>query len=610
MAICAVLAIWGQSIAHAQPPWRFILPEQRRTDIRTPSQMPTARLPKIPAPATVSAPRPDLEEWKLSLDEAIRIGLANSEVVRVLTGTSAASSGRTIYDPAITNTQIDRARARFDPSLSVQNGFGRRETPVGLFDPGDSSRALIDGSPVQDYDMLGSLSKTTATGGTASMNVRANPSRDMRDISPLNPEVRSSADINFTQPIFQGGGTRANLAPLVIAQIDTERSFYQFKDSVQQLVTGVIAGYWAVVFARTDVWVRQQQVEQGLGAFGRAEARLNAGMGDLAEVSQARSALANFRANLITSEAGLLQREAALRNILGISPSDSTRIVPVTPPSSEQLQVDWDEIVALAEMHRPDLIELKLILEADEERLEQAANLAMPRVDAVATYRWNGLEGREPDGSYLASRPGQFADWEMGLNVSVPLGLRETRADLRRQELTIMRDRANLHQGLHSATHDLATRYRNLSQFFAQYQAFQETRTAARINLDVQWATNQSGLSIFLNVLEAITTWGNAVSAEAQALAQYNTEFANLEQQMGTILETHGVRFQQRPYCSLGPLGRTAADRTYPKGTQPGPNADLYPVTDEPAENVFDLNDPVPARRERIVPPPVAEPIQ
>ncbi len=157
----------------------------------------------------------------------------------------------------------------------------------------------------------------------------------------------------------------------------------------------------------------------------------------------------------------------------------------------------------------------------------------MPRLDATGLYRWNGLEGRTPDRQFLASDAGQFTGWELGVNFSVPLGLRQGRAALRQRELVILRDRANLEQALHSAAHSLATSYRNLDLFFEQYRAYQQTRTAARANLEYQIAVYRVGQGLFLNVLLAITEWGNAVGAEAQALAQYNAELANLQEQSG-----------------------------------------------------------------------------
>ena len=102
-------------------PAALLPPEQTHLDVREPEQIPSALIPPMPPPATVSEPNPPGETKELSLDEAIHIALANARVVRVLAGVSAVSSGQTIYDPAISNTRIDVARSVFDPTLSVQN---------------------------------------------------------------------------------------------------------------------------------------------------------------------------------------------------------------------------------------------------------------------------------------------------------------------------------------------------------------------------------------------------------------------------------------------------------------------------------------------------------
>jgi len=617
LAICGSW-VWGPAgLAEAEEVWRFILPEQRRMEIRDPSRMPKARLPRVPSPPTVADPQRDTPPENLSLDDAIRTALAYSEVVRVLAGAAAASSGRTIYDPAITNTGIDQARGRFDPAIEVQNNFKRQESPVAHFvDPDDpASPVVIGGSGREDYQMSTGVSKTTVTGGSLNLGVNANPARSNAARLPLNPETTSSLDLSVTQPLLQGAGGRVNLVPIVLARIDTERSFFQLKDSVQQLVGGVVEAYWALVFARIDVWVRQQQVKQGEEALLVFSNRLKVGKTDSAQVEQARSALANFRASAIAAEADLLQREAALRNILGLPPSDAYRIVPVTPLNPERLEIQWEEVVRLAEDYRPDLIELKLILEADEQRMLLARNEALPRVDASALYRWNGLEGRTPDRAIVSSGPGEFTGWQFGVTFSVPLGLRQSRAGLRQRELIIMRDRANLQQGLHNTTHLLATSYRSVAQYYQQYQAYRAASQASTVNLILQRAKYEaaSGLIIYLDVLQAITSWGNARSAEAQALAQYNAELANLELQSGTILETHGIRFYEELFGSIGPLGRLFRERCYPRDYQPGRNADRYPETPEPAEEAFGLKPPTfrprePSGGERSSPSPGAGP--
>ena len=101
----------------------------------------------------------------------------------------------------------------------------------------------------------------------------------------------------------------------------------------------------------------------------------------------------------------------------------------------------------MAEQLRPDIIELKLVMEADEQRLAFADNQARPQLDGVAGYRWNGLEGEMPNGATLRAPDGRFAGFNVGVNFSVPFGLRQSRAALRRQELVVARNQANLDQG-------------------------------------------------------------------------------------------------------------------------------------------------------------------
>jgi hypothetical protein len=48
----------------------------------------------------------------------------------------------------------------------------------------------------------------------------------------------------------------------------------------------------------------------------------------------------------------------------------------------------------------------------------------LPRADAVALYRWNGLEGRMPNGEEIGTNGDAFTDWTLGVNFSVPLYLR------------------------------------------------------------------------------------------------------------------------------------------------------------------------------------------
>ena len=592
-----LLIVAGTSCSTGNRPHSLILPEQRTFQIRTPDELPKSRIPDISEPVTVSTPVPPQESDKpsqqMSLNDALNEAFRNSEVIRVLSGSTATSVAATVYDTAIANTRIDSEHGVFDPQISVQNNFRRSEIPGAILDSDVLPGSRITGSRTDDYDMDLDLSKTTLSGGTARFGVRTNPSRTQPGVFALDPQNRSSLEMSYVQPLLQGAGIKPNMVPIVLARIDTERSYFQFKDAVQQLVQSVINAYWDLVLARTEHWARLQQVKQGQEAFDRESARLKRGFGEVADVAQTRLALANFQASLIAAEGNLLQREAALQSIMGLPPSHRPRLIPTTSPLDTQVKFEWDQLLRMAELHRPDLIELKLILEADQQQRLLAKNQALPQVDAVMLYRWNGLEGETPSGHHISSDSSQFTDWTLGVNFSVPLGLRQARASLRRLDLILARDRANIQQKLLNTVHILSENIRDLDQSYAQYEAFQETRIAARDNLNQQLSEQDRGRVIFLNVLRAITDWGNAVTQEARSLIQYNALLAKLERNTGTILETHGVRFHEERNQSVGPLWIFEDQPNYPTRLKPDMDKERYLKGEGPAENIFNLEDPL-----------------
>ena len=598
------LAFCPARFAPAQKPWPIVFPEQRRIDWRDPLQLPQVPLPPSAEPPTVSNPPTGDDTRYFALDEAIRTALANDRVVRVLADTTAVNSGQTIYDTAITNTTIDQQLARFDPFVTVNNSWDHFDPPSAFFiDPANpAAGTAIGGFQTNDHRLNASVTKLNPLGGEWRVDVNGRRDKFSPGIFPLNPQTTSDVALAYNQPLLQGFGRPANMAPVLVARINTEISFFQLKASLQDQLRGVVEAYWNLVAARTTAWARRRQVEQADFAFRLADARFRVEIDNGADVAQARVTLAQFRAQAIAADADVLQREAALRNIMGLPPWDDAQLVPTTEPTLERFVPRWHELVELAAVRRPDLIELKLILEADEQLIIQANNNALPRLDAAALYRWNGLEGELPNGNGLSSGPGQFTDWTLGVNFSVPVGLRQSRAQLRQRELLLARDRANLDQGLHAASHNLATTVRNMALGYEQYLAFKEAREAARINLNQQLAQFRAARVNYLNVLVAITDWGNAITNEATAVANYNTLLAELERQTGTILETHGVAFYEERFGSIGPLGRLAKRVPYPQGNPPTWNADRYPPGNRPAEQVFNLEDPAQFRRLPLVP--------
>ena len=170
-----------------------ILPEQRSIEYHDPAQLPPARIPDNVAAAHRLRPAArDAPSGSCRWTRPSRIALENARVIRVLAGTTATSSGQTIYDAAITNTTIDQAQARFDPTLTQNNTWSRTNTPFAVPRP-----ARPDALRHQQYadgrlpEHLG-LTKTNVLGGqwalTGPRTRRASPppapSRSTRRLPP------------------------------------------------------------------------------------------------------------------------------------------------------------------------------------------------------------------------------------------------------------------------------------------------------------------------------------------------------------------------------------------------------------------------------------------
>lgn len=586
-------------------PWQ---PESRTIKVRAPAEFPRARIPATAEPAPTIVDNLEARPTSaIGLDDVIQRALGNTDVVRVLSGTGSASSGQTIYDAAIANTRIDQENATFDPTVSVRQDFLRNESPFAIANPLRPGEALLIGNRLDRSPTSVQVNQKNRLGGTASVQVDADRLRRTPSGQLLDPESPSSVGVGVSQPLLQGAGLAVNQVPIVLARLDAESSYFRLKDSVQETVRGVIQAYWRLVATRTSVWAVEQQVDQAELFLKLEDARLRIGSGDQAQLAQARLALANFRANLINAQADQLDAEASLRGILGLPPTASDQLVPMTPPITGEIPLDWDSLLSLAEEQRPDIIELKLVLEADYQLILQSRNQALPQLDALMLYRWNGLEGEMPVGGTVRTDAGEYTDWQFGINFSVPVGLRQSRARLRERELILARDRANLEQGLLEMVHEIASTVRRLRQLHAAYKALEETRLAAADNLTAQATSARQGTVAFINVQQAIVDWGNAVSAEARALTDYNAELANLERVTGTILETHGVRFYEERYASLAPLGLLGHERQYPKALGPTRDSTRYPVSDSAVDKEFQEGQPQLLRSSEEREPPVPQ---
>lgn len=599
-ALLSIVVFSGLLLRTGEVYAQWIPADEQRIRWTSAEKRSLVRRPPGIRPETVATEEPPAEQQFLPLNEAIRLALQNSDVIRVLTGDGAVSSGTTVYDTAIAVGDIDIAKAQFDPVLQANSAYRRSEFPF-LNQAGND----LTGTAASVNDAGVTLLDRNQTGGQAALST--GNTFEPTDGEGFTTRNRPRIELSYSQPLLAGAGLRANRTAIVIARLRLEQSFFRYKSSMQNLVFGVISAYWQLVRARTELWAREQQVERLEVSLQSQKVRAEVGMERGASTAQAQASLSIARATLVSARAAVLQAEAALRNIIGLPPEDERRLVPSTPPTLQRINFDWDDIVSTAQSLDPELVELNLVLRADQERLVQRRNVARPALSADAVYGWNGLSGKLVGGGRIRDPGlGDNTNWSLGISFSVPLSLRESRAAVRSQELILARDRAAIQQQLHRLEHELATVLRSIEQNLAQYDAFHAAREAAWINVELQRAERTSGRSILLNELLAITDWANTVASEAQALTAYNTELARLELSTATILDTHGVRFSEEQFGAVGPHGILTEDvQSYPRSLRAETETTRYPDSQQPAEDAFGLTeypDKVPAQDQPALP--------
>ncbi|MFV2068857.1 MAG: hypothetical protein ACC645_17975 [Pirellulales bacterium] len=203
-----------------------------------------------PQPRTVRSDQPP-EVWDLSLEEALRTTLENSEVIRslgarVITGPAAVS---TVYDPAIRESDPlfgpQAALSDFDSQFATSLFFNRNErTPNNFFLSGGAF-GLSQNTAVMQTE----IRKRAATGTLFSVRNLTDYDRNNIPVPPnrFESSYNTVFEASVRQPLLQGAGIDFNRIAgpdarpgvyngLLIGRINTDISLADFEASIRDLL--------------------------------------------------------------------------------------------------------------------------------------------------------------------------------------------------------------------------------------------------------------------------------------------------------------------------------------------------------------------------------------
>lgn len=540
--------------APAQPPVPLQppTPAQQPVVAKRPAPAPSHELP----PPTTAAPVEFHHSTtaQISLNDAISLALQNSNIARVQDSGRADASEATAFDIAVARQQEQAALAAFDASLNASIfGANFKRPPNTFFGPGLAQPTLRD-----ELNYTIGVAKPSQFGGTLGVDYNPDPAYLFIPGSTggFNPTHVGQLEFSISQPLLQGRGRAVNRAPICISQISAQQSAWEFKAAVMDSVRDTASAYWdlqatrAQLAATNDVIAAFEKVAQLQVQAFQSEWVIKA------DVAKAYAQLHRFRQRRLELESDVVEKELRLRSLAGLPPGNGDNLLPVTEPARQFEIEPADVLLADAMQNDPELVQQRLQLKIRQVELLVAKNQLLPKVDLQALYRLNGVGRSLPDAVSQLSTA-EFADWEVGATLSVPIGRRQARANTAAAELQLARERELLQQKTLSVSHRIASDLqrieftrRQLAESVRRVQAAEDWVRGARLRFENP--TPQSGgtnwlLASLNDYIDALQFQTQSIGEQAELLAQYNTALTELRRSQGVILDTFAIYFEHDP---------------------------------------------------------------
>lgn len=265
---------------------------------------------------------------------------------------------------------------------------------------------------------------------------------------------------------------------------------------------------------------------------------VEAGQSAPVEVLRAEAGLAAQRSSIIQAENDVRQSQRQLKYIMNkpeIPMAGPAELVLQTEADPIFYALDQDKLIAHALENRMELLQMELDLAKNNSTLQHLRNVKRPTLGLNAAYGLRG-SGSSRDDAYSGMLDRDNDEYQVGLNLSYPIGNKAAKRDLAGAVLTQAQliemqtnKEALIRQEVYNALDGLET---SRQQILANRQsAIVEGRLyeAEQRQFEISMRTST-------DVLEAQSRFADSQSGEYEALANYQIALLELARSTGTLL--------------------------------------------------------------------------
>lgn len=306
----------------------------------------------------------------------------------------------------------------------------------------------------------------------------------------------------------------------------------------QNLILQITQGYYNVLKDSELVKVSQEVLARSRENTAQTVALKAAGVLIEADVATARVREANSELGLLNNENSLQISKATLPRLMGLDPGvlitvtvDESYQLYLERGTIEKIDITVEEAIQIALENRPEFKETEAQLKQQEWSLILSKLQRWPRLSANANYNVN-LD------DYLREREtfSDFRSWSIGASLNFTLfdaGILGNQVKERNMQLEQTRENASDLE--RSVALGVRQSYLNLKRSETAVEISNTQVINAQKSLDVIEGRYKVGKAILLEVLDAQTSYAQALTNQVNAFYDYKIAHARLQDAMGVL---------------------------------------------------------------------------
>jgi HAE1 family hydrophobic/amphiphilic exporter-1 len=352
------------------------------------------------------------DQTPITLDEAIAFALANNKDINA-----------SRIDVELAKFDLTAAKGTYDPRISAQSYYERRETPTASAISGSASGTIIS----TDQTNVATLSgNSPLAGGVYQIDLSASRQTTDNLFSSLNPTLPTGLTLTYTQPLLKGLRIDDNRRRIEIGKKNLSLTDAQFRQRAIETITRVQQAYWDLVFSLRNLQVQNDAVTQSRRQIESNRRQVEQGTLAPIDIVSAEAQFTLFEQNVYLAQEGVTRAENNLKQLMlpeRTAPLWSKALLPTTPVSLDPPRVELDDAVKLALSSRPELDQVAKSAEINKINQKFFGDQLKPQIDLFGIYTNAGLAGSLANRGPNPFTAGTLALTERINEISKQLGL-------------------------------------------------------------------------------------------------------------------------------------------------------------------------------------------